>query len=261
MKETKEYDVLQLLLLLQLETYRYSDDNYLLKLNCKVFQAAMADEIALNNAIYTLSRNGMPNSQDFVNWCVNQRVKGHLNYTQLRDITKKARDLADGSNNSMKADLWSKKKDGKGFSEPFYLFPRTVSRVMCVIRTADASKFAANKNFTKVLAAANRPSNYKFTVGSTNINVSLDGDSELIIRCSYLDEAKVTWRKVVDRKVRKKIYDALVFLSVYGGTYANPPSDLKPQLLHSKGIYQMFTEIANGGTLFYVEMPQNCIVV
>ncbi|CAK9193351.1 unnamed protein product [Sphagnum jensenii] len=170
----------------------------------------MADEIALKNAINTLSRNGMPNSEVFVNWCVNQRVKGHLNYTQLRAITKKARDLADCSNNTVKADLWSKKKDGKGFSDPFQLFPRTVSRVMCVISTADASKFAANKNFTKVLAAANRPSNYKFTVGSTNINVSLDSDSELLIRCSYLDEAKVTWRKVVDSKVRKQIYDALV---------------------------------------------------
>jgi hypothetical protein len=222
----------------------------------------MADEIALNNAINTLSRNGMRNSKFFVDWCINQRAKGHLSYRDLRVITKKARDLADGSNNSVKADLWSKKKDGKGFSDPFKLFPRTISRVMCVISTADASKFAANKYFTKVPAAANRPSKYKLTVGSTNINVTLDGDRELIIRYSaYLHEAKVVWRKVVDSKVRNKIYDALYFLHVYGGTYANPPSDLKPQLLYSKGIYQMFTDIAKGGTLFHIDMPNNCIVV
>ncbi len=249
------------MLLLQLETYRYSDDNYLLKLNCKAFQAAMGDEIALSEAIKKLSRNGMPNSQVFVHWCTSQHIKGHLTAHDLRNITKKARDLADGSNDSVKADLWSKKKDGKGFSDPFVLFPRTIDRVMCVIKTEEASKFAENSNFTKVPTAATRHSKYKVKVGSININVSLDDDGELIIRYSYKDEAKVVWRKVVDSKVRNKIYDALHFLSEYGGTYADPPSDLKPQLLHSKGIRQMFTDIAHGGTLLYVEMPHKCIVV
>jgi hypothetical protein len=259
LKETRDYDVLQLLLLLQLETYRYSDDNYLLKLNCKAFQAAMADQIALNDAIKTLSRNGMQNSKVFVDWCTNQRIKGHLSDLDLRVITKKALDLADGDNDSVKADLWSKKKDGKGFSDPFELFPRIINRVVCVISTAEESKL--NSDFTKVPAAGSRPSNYKVKVGSTNINVSLDNDGELIIGYSYLDEAKVDWRKVVDSKVRDKIYDALHFLSEYGGTYANPPSNLNPQLLHSKGIHQMFTDIANGGTLFHVVMPYSCIVV